>query len=228
MEDLPELQGKALETEFDFGDENAEGLGVAYLLDGLAISLLSRECWNAASLELRQIFLSEAEASTLLEEQVSVRRSSSSVHVLAHRLWIERQLKEGIQDGADLWNRRETLFRHLAFCGNVAEQLAQLPPLVFNQVRRRLFELDDYCSKWTKSHFDPAELPAKANVESEATLNQYGSSRAFLCPDGSERVFSWHIRLTPGAWRVYIYPDPETRGMIIGYIGLHLPTARYN
>ena len=95
-------------------------------------------------------------------------------------------------------------------------------------VVRRLFELERYCQESTTGAFEPTRLSTKASPESQVTLNQYGKERTFLCPDDIERTFSWHLRLTPGAWRLYFIPFPKTRKMIIGYIGPHLRTVKYN
>ncbi|MCI0528399.1 MAG: hypothetical protein L0Y56_13245, partial [Nitrospira sp.] len=62
--------------------------------------------------------------------------------------------------------------------------------------------------------------------ESQATLQQFGRERTFRSPDGEERIFSWHVRLTPGSWRIYFFPE-EAGKMIVGYIGPHLPTVSY-
>jgi hypothetical protein len=64
-----------------------------------------------------------------------------------------------------------------------------------------------------------------ATSESEATLNQYRHTRTFICPDGVPQVFKWHVRLTPGAWRIHFFPLDDKRQLIIGYIGRHLPIA---
>ncbi|EDX71170.1 hypothetical protein MC7420_2731 [Coleofasciculus chthonoplastes PCC 7420] len=41
----------------------------------------------------------------------------------------------------------------------------------------------------------------------------------FICPDGNERIFSLHVRMTPGAWRLHFSVDLEPGKIIIGYIG---------
>lgn len=103
-----------------------------------------------------------------------------------------------------------------------------LSPTMLRPVAPRLFQLQTYCQEWTEDRFDPKQLPTRASPESQVTLNQYGKERTFRCPDNRERTFSWHLRLTPGAWRLYFIPRKETRQMIIGYIGPHLPTVKYH
>jgi hypothetical protein len=43
------------------------------------------------------------------------------------------------------------------------------------------------------------KMSTARNPESAVTLQQVASERTFLCPDGTKRVFSWRLRLTPGA-----------------------------
>ena len=42
------------------------------------------------------------------------------------------------------------------------------------------------------------------------------------CPDTKERLFSWHLRMTPGAWRLYFSEELGPGKIIIGYIGIKL------
>ena len=53
------------------------------------------------------------------------------------------------------------------------------------------------------------------------------AARTFLCPDGEERLFSWHVRYTPGAGRIHFLPLGPREGCLIGYIGHKLPTVKY-
>src|SRR5579859_5192650 len=94
-------------------------------------------------------------------------------------------------------------------------------------ILKRLYELEDYCNGWQHGPFDHTKIN-KATPESPDTLEVYGSERTFLCYDGEFRVFSWHIRLTPGPWRIHFFPLPEEKKLIIGYIGHHLNTVKFH
>jgi hypothetical protein len=223
---LPELYDRVLEHEFRYDGRQAPGLGVAYLLESLAISLLSEDCWSVALLLLDAQWMIEGgdiEAGT-----VHVIHAGQPAHVDEHSEWIQERLRSDVRDGDDLWNRRAELFPSLAFCEATNRQIKSLNSTMLRPVARRLFELHVYCQGWTGSGFDPDQLPARATPESQPTLERYGAQRTFLCPDDVERTFSWHVRLTPHAWRIYFYPAPTNKTMIIGYIGPHLPTARHN
>jgi hypothetical protein len=140
--------------------------------------------------------------------------------------WL-KYIETTVIDGAELWGRRERLFHSLVFCGDVRKQLEDLSQgnILLQPVIKKLFELERYCRDWNGGPFNPDLLSCKVTTESARTLAQYGNERTFLCPDGENRVFSWHARLTPHARRIHFYPVPETRQIMIGYIGPHLPTA---
>ena len=223
---LPELHDKVLEHEFRYDGRKAPGLGVAYLLESLAISLLSEECWSVARLLLDAQWM--VEEGDIKAETVHVIHAGQPAHVDAHSEWIQERLRSDIRDGNDLWNRRDELFPLLAFCEATKRQIASLSPTMLRPVVRRLFELYIYCQGWTQGGFDPDQLPTKTTPESQTTLERYRAQRTWLCPDNVERTFKWHVRLTPHAWRIYFYPVPANKTIIIGYIGPHLPTTKYN
>ncbi len=222
----PQVENNALLSEFIYNGHQANGLGVASLLEALALSLRSEKLWEQSHLEL-QVNRLEDDGGLSTKSEIVV-HASSTAHVLEHDQWIKDRLRTGVHDGNDLWNRKDTLFPSLSFCENAGKQMQRLPtgdPMLRPLVRR-LFELENYCNGWKSGPFVPESLPSKASPKSQSTLQQFSKDRTFLCPDGHKRVFSWHVRLTPGAWRIHFFPAPETKNIIIGYIGFHLPTAK--
>jgi hypothetical protein len=134
-----------------------------------------------------------------------------------------------VVNGLELWNRKDELFPSLIFCEAVSEQLQSLGAEnpILQLIKNRLSELEDYCKGWTDEAFEPKSL-RNVSPESQVTLqnSKYSKERTFLCPDGKERVFSWHAKLSFG-WRIYFFPN-EQRKMIVGYVGCHLRTAKYS
>jgi hypothetical protein len=229
LADLPQTQQTSLASEFFYQDGNiqqpVQGLGYAYLLDSIAVSLPSTQRWQHPSIQLEHRWIEVDE--DIYSEQVEVKHCCHPDQVATHRDWITKRLQTGVRDGVDLWYRRDLLFSTLSFCESVATAIQGLGsgnPLL-RQVVKQLFELEIYCRDWQEGGFEPDKLPCKVSPESPKTLEQYGQDRTFTCPDGLRRVFSWHVRLTPGAWRVHFLPDPSTRRVIIGYVGPHLPTV---
>ncbi|MFO1431693.1 MAG: hypothetical protein U1F76_16415 [Candidatus Competibacteraceae bacterium] len=228
-EDGDNLRERHEISEFSFrelGGVIAQGLGVAFMLDMLAISLDSHSCWDSSFLRLEVSYLSEDGA--LIEESEVVRHAVRLDHVIAHRQWIIRRIKESISDGSTLWQKCSCLFPKLSFCDGVKRQLSMLrkgDPLLA-AVIKRLRELEEYTQGWLSGPFMPEKIPCKVSPDSDPTMRQYEAERTFRCPDGKERIFTWHIRVTPGAWRIYFFPEDKQRTMIIGYIGKKPPSVK--
>jgi hypothetical protein len=161
-----------------------------------------------------------------MDEMVEIIHASCSDHVQEHTDWIQKRIRTGILEGLDLWNRREELFPSLVFCDDVYKQMLYLGKgnLILQQVVKRLFELEEYCKTWTDGAFNSDNLPSKATPESDSRLKRLKKELTFICPDGKERIFSWHVRMTPGAWRLHFSVELGPGKIIIGYLGYKIDT----
>jgi len=226
-QDVLNTEVQAIETnvgscEFQYQGEQAIGLGVACILDIIPVSLTSQPCWDCSYLDLDVIRIDED------DEKITIVHASRKQHLQDHIEWIKTRLLTGIRDGVTLWNNKDELFPNLQFCDSVGEQLQNLRvgDVMLSPIEKKLFDLQKYASTWVGGAFDSDKIACKATPESEVTLKQYSQARTFTCPDGQERVFSWHVRLTPLAWRIHF--DPSQSGkIVIGYIGCHLRTAKF-
>ena len=228
---LPDMTNASFEATYL--ENRAIGLEYTFSCEGLAVSFQSEEQWDCDSLKLSVMELQEN--GELHNKTVDIFHASSERHILNHTSWIVRQSRINIISGSDLWERRSKLFPNLEFCEETAKQLIPLQPgnTILRPVSKRLFELEDYCKNWHIGGFSPDDLACSITPESQATLNKYGGERTFMCPDGQKRIFSWHVRLTPMAWRVHLIPVApnslnSTGKMIIGYVGRHLSTTKFN
>jgi len=227
---LPDVANPSIESNY-LGTRSI-GLEYAVLFEALAISLQSEDKWNSDRLPISVTEIDEGGAFT--DSQVEIHHASSSNHVLQHVNWISERNRINISSGSDLVKRRDELIPHLMLCNSAAKQLAALRngDVMLRPVIKRLFEMDSYCRSWQNVPFSSENFPCNTSPESEATLQQFGSERTFTCPDGQQRIFSWHIRLTPQSWRIYFIPK-ETHEigqfgtLIIGYIGRHLRTVTF-
>jgi len=95
-------------------------------------------------------------------------------------------------------------------------------------VVKRLLTLDEVCEEWKEGPFP--DFSYKVTPESESTLKnpKFAKMRTFLCPPDDERLFSLHIRVTPGEWRIYFIADCPGKPVYVGYIGPHLPTTKFH
>jgi hypothetical protein len=71
-------------------------------------------------------------------------------------------------------------------------------------------------------------IPHQVSGEKETVRNdpRLRKVREFWLDSGEKVLFENHIKLSSG-FRIYFYPDPNQRRIHVGYIGRHLPTARY-
>jgi hypothetical protein len=218
-------------SEFFYNQEKAEGLGIAFLLQSLAISLPSDTRWNSHHLVLTYERVDDN--GELIVDEVEVNHASSREHVSQLAKWFNERIHETTQtkvhNGSDLWMYRDELFPHLQFCASVESQLQKILSgyAELHSIIKRLFEFEAYCKDWRDGSFDHQKLPSKITPESVTTLEMYKKEHTFRCPGGEYYLFSWHARLTPGAWRIYFYPEETTRQIIIGHIGHKLANKLY-
>ncbi|MEZ2247644.1 hypothetical protein [Microcoleus sp.] len=220
--DIPNLEIKIKvenpDCEFSLEGSQAEGFKVAYYLETLAISLNSESLWNRSRLNLELIQIDDNE--DLIEESVEVLHASQKNHVIQHADWIKKRQQTGVADGLELWNRRSELFSSLEFCDRTSDQIQSLiDPKMLRQVVRKLLELDALSKNWTDGAVDLEKLPSKVSPESESRLKQFREQLNIKCLDGKKRIFSLHIRMTPGAWRLHFCTELGPGKIIIGYIG---------
>lgn len=212
-------------SEFRCGAEAARGLGTAFLLDGLCVSLGGDARWTVPELAVVADTLDEA--CNFSRETVRVRHAAGPEHADAHADWLGLRDEE-IGSPLELWERRAELFPGLVFCEEVRAQLEGVDrgAPVLRQIVEKLRLLDRHFRAWD-GVFDADALGVKVTTESETTMQQFAAERTFRCPDGVERTFEWHVRMTPGAWRLYFFPDPATRRAIVGYVGPKPSTTKY-
>jgi hypothetical protein len=121
------------------------------------------------------------------------------------------------------------LFPSLQFCNAGNKQLRRLRTgeKKLELVLEVLSILDKCAQNWQAGYFSLEGYPFEESGESEPTLNQYWRERTFLCPDGEERLFERHVKLKECNWRIHFFPEVKTKKVIIGYVGIHLPTDKY-
>lgn len=175
-------------SDFFHNGDCAIGLGFAYCLDTLALSIRSDACWHDSHLELTHTYLN-GDGEEILSEDVKVAHASHKDHILTHTAWIKERLNLDIQDGSDLWRYREQQFPSLQFCASVGETLQSLHTgnSPFHLIVKKLSEFERAFQQWQEDGgvFD---IQLKGSPESAATLSKYSEERTFSCPD-ARRAF---------------------------------------
>lgn len=206
------------EVEYRFAGQSAQGLFVAFSVDGLAVSLQSGAQWNVTSLDLEKFWIDHENLQTRI---LNVLHASRVDHLEGHLEWLREREPPSPANGAELWAEKQSLFPNLEFCDSVENQIRVLggnDPR-FKAVMRGLRDLQNYCDSWNTQNFDIHRF-ANASGESQSTLNMYSDERTFRCPDGQYRLFEWHLKR--GDTRIHFFDFPEPKRILVGYAGAHL------
>ena len=212
------------EAEFQFDGSQADGLGVAYILDAVGISLSVSPPWHEPLVTITQLILNEV-TGQVDDNKVSVRHVSRPDHVGAQGRELRQAEDAAVVSGTSLWNACPQLFSKLRFCASVEPQVRALTwgvgglAVVFRTFR----ELHAVCENWLEGTFDSTGIP-NTTREGPATLQQFAEERTFMTPDGIAEVFSWHVKR--GSIRIHFVPDAEAKTCLVGYVGPHLRTVK--
>ena len=202
-------------------DKEAHGILAAYLLDGIAASIPLSTGWD--SHEVTATLLNINEDGDIRQSDIVIRHISEIKHLTSHELYFKNTIFTTLNTYKELWEQRQDFFSKLQFCESVEKDIASLEKTQFLQVRNKLYELNNYMKNTYNGIFNENSLPGKTTPDSVETLKRFSKERIFLCPDGRERMFSWHMRATPGAIRIFFKIDCDI--LYIGYIGNKLPTV---
>ncbi|WP_324786643.1 hypothetical protein [Streptomyces sp. H51] len=212
---------------FHHDGEPVRGLGYAYLLGGIGVSLPLEPRWNADRITLVQEQLMDDEESGSVLTEVEVRHAAGTDHVAPHLRWIREEAKAAVRDGleairtgAELWERCAGLFPHLRFLPHVEAQVRELKQSWVRPVRKRLAEMDHAVRVW-----DSVTQPDGPQWGSVVTPERQGRKRdhcLFTDLDGTPQYFDTHLRFTPDEGRVHFLFVKETRLVHIAHIGRKL------
>lgn len=204
----------------------ARGLGLAYLLDGIAASLASDQQWCKASIGLAHVWLdNEAQEHEENGEVANVSRPANAEAAAneLYRRWKQetRSLQESASHGRSIAN----VFRHLAFGADVGKQFDGLATAAKGVIWNKLIEFDGAAREWRR---EGGSLPSLAGVRSEgsATMAQFGEERAHRSRHGKKETYKLHV--SAGSCRIHFRVESAARMLEIGYVGRHLPTKQFH
>ncbi len=163
----------------------------------------------------------------ILERDERVLHASNVEHAARHCNEPARILRHGITCGGDVWEQRAGLFPGLTFCESAKDNLNALSkndPILFQMIKH-LTALSDVAPTLVSNQLTKLTLGENVSGESDQTMQRYAAERTFSCPDGVQRTFSLHGRITPQAWRYYIWNERVNGKILIGYIGPKLATV---
>ncbi len=218
-------------TEYSINGDIAKGLGAAHFMDTLAVSF-----WEESSRYYKEFVKVHCkvinEDLKINEFDVDVVHASLPEHVDKHKIWFEERIRKEAENRKDLWEKRETYFPNLIFCGETEKNLTQGETLAgISRVFEKLKRLNDYAAEWKEGGFSVEGVAAKGvdvSNESDSTMQhpRLKNMRKFRLPNGEKETFEPHIK-TAGL-RFHFYADEATHQIYVGYIGKHLPTSSDN
>ncbi|WP_049735835.1 hypothetical protein [Rhizobium ecuadorense] len=208
----------AMDSEYHFGNQPAEGLGLSHAVGTLSVSFANNP-WIAPTVELRRIFLSDD--GDCEGEMVEVSHASTADHIAAHDNWLRRMPLERVRDGDELWVRREEIFPHLRFLPRTEAYIRSFKAgeVRFTAAGRTLMDLEVATSRWNTTQSPMPTWLTLTSAEAEQRSKKFN----FDDLDGVERCFDWHARYTPGAGRIHFWCDRANGLLMIGHVGEKVP-----
>ena len=213
---VDELQSQ--DVEYKCAGQAAQGLFVAFTLDGLAVSLCSSDQWNVPSIEFEKSWIDEQDLQT---RTLTVLHACRAAHLEVHVEWLRQRNRLPLRMESNCGMRGFAFFRVSISVpqSKIKSRASGETGLRFKAVMRGLWELQHYCESWNTDNFDIHGL-TNASGESQSTLNMYSDERTFRCPDGEYRIFEWHLKR--GDTRIHFFDFPEPKRILVGYVGAHL------
>lgn len=233
--DFPHEVGVALRNRFYLSEflledggpaeqEDARGLGAAFLLDGIAVSIPSEEQWQATRIPLRHMWLDERGTERGRDVEVLNLCGLNDAERVNDSL-LEKRQHGLMSQPSSLPARKRECFPHLAFGLDVDEHIAALPTAFLGTLVRKLILLDDAARTWRRTPTTTFPVLSDRRSESKQTMADYGDLRVYRDADGVDRTYKLHCSL--GGYRIHFRIMHEPRCLEIGYVGKHLPTKRF-
>jgi hypothetical protein len=199
------------------------GIGLAAMAGDVVVSLPT----SAFRRDPLSVAVTVLDEGSFIEKVEQVCNFYGAAVVERRSQWIALRQQENVRSGREIVRLRSSLLERIDFTESALAQLSSLrgSEQVFPFVLRHLFALNSRARAWDGATPFSREYPFNCSEESATTLAMYGDARTFLCPDGERRTFSWHSKINYEKWRIHFIDLPDTRRVLVGYVGRHLPLA---
>lgn len=197
----------------------AEALGLAHLLNGLALSLPSHAYWENAAISLDRTQLTLD--GDLISTEVSARNACYPAQVRTHEDALRELNRPTFRDGSELWRIRSDLLPNLRFISRTRAQLEGIleGDPVLDSIWLKLQGLDQAISDWQRTGSAHPIFPFNTRPESRTRLPLV----EFTDDNGVVRQFSQHVYFSPGEGRLHFDLEINpVRHAIVGHIGRKL------
>ena len=129
---------------------DARGLGAAFLLDGIAVSIPSEGRWQVTRIPVRHTWLDEHGAERGLDVEVPNLSGLNDAEPISDSL-LEKRQHGLMSQPSSLPARKRECFPHLAFGLDVDGHITDLPTAFLGTLVRKLILLDDAARTWRRT-----------------------------------------------------------------------------
>ncbi|MNY06931.1 hypothetical protein D3C86_1397120 [compost metagenome] len=219
-----------------FGNEEVTGFGYAYKTNTVAVSINNNGNWQETAYEIRKDYLPEGPDAEIVSELKLVPHLPNTVLLNDFLPNIKQPMVANatfdiatINDINHFWQRKENLFAMLDFSIETEELLLKFESKNhpdFIKATQYFEKLNQHLLKVSLKEAGFGQIPGNKSNDGEATLDQYGAERTFTIPSGQLKIFSLHVTL--GNLRIYLYPNEAQGRYVVGHVGHHLRTKKFN
>ena len=200
----------------------SEALLVSYLVE-LPLIALNHNLWSEPHFDC---IISEINDEGEIEEtEHTLVNFAKPDHFKIHHQWLEDRLTANLHSLSDAWTERAKQFPHLYFAKEVKAQLLNISSGsdLAAQVMSRLFDLERVAS--LGKAFNASAFRTTCSPSSTTALDKFESDYSFQDDTGHVHLCGWHLKMLDGN-RIY-FADLGDR-YLVGHIGKHLPTKKFN
>lgn len=220
---------------YSFGNRKVSGFAYAHENQLLSISFNSENHWAEHQYEITSETLDEAGEEIILgSHQINHCWHKDSVNKHSNPTrdaYTDKFNQIGqAEDLEEFWKGLEKRFPMLVFPAHLEDMFKYYRSVNNPNFKKAAGYLKRLNAHLIQVYMDRANfdnIPGDVSPEGETTLGMYPGSRDFMMPDGTTKLFSLHAK-PGGNLRIHLYPLPNEKKYVVGYVGIHLPTAKEN
>jgi hypothetical protein len=220
---------------YSFNGKEVDGFAYAHENQVTAISFSSENRWAEHRYEITSETL-DPSGTEIIPGTHEINHCWNDASVVHHSNWIRDSYTTKFntighpEDLKKFWEEIETRYPMLVFPPHVEAMFNAYGSVnnpIFKKAVSYLKRLNAHLLQvyMGRANFD--DIPGDVSPEGPTTLGMYPGSRDFNMPDGTKKLFSLHAK-PGGNLRIHLLPLHGEKKYVVGYVGIHLPTAREN
>ena len=201
---------------------DGDPLTLAAVANWTTISFPSQPDWDSDQLVVEfEETLPDFSLAEVVELTDNLSRDTHCENIVARR---QRQTRNALESGIDLWNARSSCFPTLLFGPDVEGHLQAFDRRFLGAIVNKLAALDTAAFLWWQAGGAAPLFGVKVTDESESVYNnpQLRGARQFRSSRGGTELFMLHARFGNNG-RIHLRSIAQSWQIEIGYVGPHLP-----